>query len=582
MRVRLSLLAIPLSVSYGLFAQVQSSYFGSDITGQLTKTATVSAKQQVAGGFQALGTGQGGPETKPNLRRLSHPPFSQRGSQSTIPIPAPPMQSLPVSTTTTSVSFLGLTHMDQRLADNGNQFSVEPSNQSIASGNGYVLEGVNNAIEVYTTAGDRLLPGVLTSNRLFGVPAAIDRNTLINGVFPTDMRVFYDHGIDRWFVLQRAQDNDVFGNNLNSSHLYIAVSQTNDPTGTYNVYTMVTTNTGHPGCPCLTDYPQIGADQYGFYVSTNEYDTFFSQFVDVRILAISKASLALGVAVPTLYDFTIPRVSGYEFTVHPASTPPGASYFLASGGVEFFLSTQSSFSSDSGVGLWALTNTASLGTAHPNLTLLQTVVPALPYSFPDVAVQRPGALPYGSSLSPPGLLAFLDGGDSRVQSLVYSGGRLFVTLGTQVVDENGRFLVGGAYVIFLPTFRNGILAAPVQKSGYLMVKGNHLLRPAIAVDPRGRGAIVFTLAGLDYYPSAALVPIDTVSIGPAVQISSAGFAPEDGFSGYPDGVARWGDYSSAVATADGSIWMVTEYIPNAPRTPLADWGTRVIQYKPSP
>ena len=38
-------------------------------------------------------------------------------------------------------------------------------------------------------------------------------------------------------------------------------------------------------------------------------------------------------------------------------------------------------------------------------------------------------------------------------------------------------------------------------------------------------------------------------------------------------VARWGDYTAAVADADGSIWIATEYIPNAPRTLLANWGT---------
>ena len=38
--------------------------------------------------------------------------------------------------------------------------------------------------------------------------------------------------------------------------------------------------------------------------------------------------------------------------------------------------------------------------------------------------------------------------------------------------------------------------------------------------------------------------------------------------------------SAAVAASDGSIWMGTEYIPNAPRTPLANWGTYLINYVP--
>jgi hypothetical protein len=186
-------------------------------------------------------------------------------------------------------------------------------------------------------------------------------------------------------------------------------------------------------------------------------------------------------------------------------------------------------------------------------------------------------------LSPPGLLAFIDGGDSRILSATYSGGRLFVTLPTQVVDETGRSLVGAAYVIFSPTFRAGALAAPVLRQGYLAAKGNHLLRPAVAANPRGQGAIALTLVGSDYFPSAALVPLDLFATPAAIQAPALGTAPEDGFTGYPRfgvGVARWGDYSTAVAAADASIWMVTEYIPNAPRTDAANWGTYLARYVP--
>ena len=51
-------------------------------------------------------------------------------------------------------------------------------------------------------------------------------------------------------------------------------------------------------------------------------------FVDASILAISKASLAAGLAQPTAFEFLVP-FNTYEFAIHPATTPPGASYFLA-------------------------------------------------------------------------------------------------------------------------------------------------------------------------------------------------------------------------------------------------------------
>jgi hypothetical protein len=578
MKFGLTALAVGLFLSASLSAQTQFYYSAADATGRLKLTSVTNARQASVR-MLAHGPRQSTPEIKPHIVEPQRP-FKKLLPMRTA-LGSSPVQSLAVSYTTTSSSFLGLTHYDQRNANQGNQFSVEPPSQEVAVNKGYVLEGVNNAIQVYTTSGTPLLPTALSTNQLFGVPAAIDRNTGVNGVYPTDMRVFYDSSIDRWFVLQRAQDNDPSGNPLNSSHLYLAVSQTGDPTATYNVYVMDTTNPLRIGCPCFSDFPQIGADQYGIYISSDEYDTVFGQPADSSILAISKPALGSGASAPVMQEFVIPRSTGYEQTIRPAITPPGASYFVASGGVEFFVSTNYSSYIDSNFAIWALTNSASL-TTTPNLTLIQTIVPAMSYTFPNPATQRPGPLPYGLSLVPPGQLAYIDGGfNSRVLSLVYSGGRLYVTFATQALDQNGRAVVAGGYAILSPTFRGGRLAAPVLRRGYLVVNNNNVLRPAISVTAQGRGAIVFTVVGPDYYPSAAFVPIDTFSTGATAQIAGPGVLPEDGFTGYDGGgVARWGDYSSAVTASDGSIWMATEYIPNAPRTEFANWGTRVIRYVP--
>jgi len=598
-----------------LFGQTQFHYAGSNVTGQLLLSTTVNLVQQTqTAAIKQSGSSMqqmeklssqiaksGLPEVKPNLGPTLLPPLpvlsstpkpsasKLRTGESTInprtfrllaAQPAPAMHSLIVSPSS-SFGFLGLTHFDQRNANGGNQFSIEPPSQGLAVGNGFVMEGVNNAVQVYSLSGAPQLPKVLATNQVFGVAPAINRSTGVNGVYPTDIRVFYDQTISRWFVLQRAQANDAAGNLLPQSREYIAVSQTGDPTGTYNVYTIDTTNANaqHPGCPCISDYPQIGADQYGFYVSSAEYPVNSSYPIDSTILAISKAALASGASSPTAYEFVVPVATGFEFAIQPATTPPGASYFTASGGLEYFVSSIAM--GDSNLAVWAMNNTSSLATANPNPALTRITVPALAYTLSNNAVQRPGPLPYGSTLSPPQSVPVpLDSSDCRVESVVYSGGRLYATLGTQVVDENNRVLAGGAYVVFSPTFR-GALAAPILRQDYLLVKNNNLLRPAIGVNSLGRGAIVFTLVGPDYFPSAAFVPVDAFSTGTTVQITGPGVFPEDGFSGYSGrGYARWGDYSAAVVDSDGSIWMGTEYIPNAPRTQLANWGTFLIRYTP--
>jgi hypothetical protein len=118
------------------------------------------------------------------------------------------------------------------------------------------------------------------------------------------------------------------------------------------------------------------------------------------------------------------------------------------------------------------------------------------------------------------------------------------------------------------------------KQGYVSVNGESTIFPSIAVNQSGAGAISFTLVGPDYFPSSAYVLIrPTGNLAGDVTIVGAGAAPEDGFTGYPaetgipSNVARWGDYSAAVTDANGTVWLASEYIPNRPRTILANWGT---------
>ena len=51
--------------------------------------------------------------------------------------------------TESSLSFHGLNHRDQRLANGGNQFSLEPPDQALCVGNGYTVESVNSVLRVY-------------------------------------------------------------------------------------------------------------------------------------------------------------------------------------------------------------------------------------------------------------------------------------------------------------------------------------------------------------------------------------------------------------------------------------------------
>lgn len=587
---------IGLSSAWGLFAQTpQAHYTGTTVTGQLTlANYTVNLMQVSQNSLPPAGL-----NTADFVLGTPHKPYKR---------PTPPVQagisSLTVASTpglsvntATSFGFNGLTHAQQRLANGGENWSTEPATPAVATGNGFIVQGVDNAIQIYNTTGSPLLPYVVTSNQLFGLPPACippgcDSSSsygLFPGPYLTDMRVFFDPDIQRFIVLQWGQPQDNYGDNLAASTEWIAVTQTSDPTGVWNIYSMVTTDPGKSGCPCVPDYPQLGADQYALYVSSNEFDAATeSEFFNSNILVISKADLAAGAASPSMVKFAVPNSSGYAFAIQPATTPPGASYFQANGGLEYFVSSRNGSSSGNSLSIWAMSNTSSIGSganASPNILLTQTVVTTEAYIYPGNATQPSGPDPYGQSQYDP--IPTLSGEpDCRILSLIYAGGRLYATMETEVSDGNGKSVVGGGYFILSPTFRANILAAPVLRQGYLAVNSNHILRPAAAVTAQGKGAIVFTLVGPGYYPSAAWLPINTTTTGSVVQLASAGAAPEDGFTGYPGeynlfpSPARWGDNSSAVVAADGSIWGVTEYIPNLPRTSSANWGTYLMHVNP--
>jgi len=141
-----------------------------------------------------------------------------------------------------NVSFDGLNFRQQRLANNGNQFSVEPPDQGLCAGNGFVLESVNDVVNVFDAAGNQRL-GVTDLNSFYGYPAAIARgNPNRFGPSLTDPTCLFDRATQRWFqvvlTLDRINVDPATGLSLSQSlsgrnHLDIAVSNTASPLGTW-------------------------------------------------------------------------------------------------------------------------------------------------------------------------------------------------------------------------------------------------------------------------------------------------------------------------------------------------------------
>lgn len=482
------------------------------------------------------------------------------------------------------LGFAGLTALDNNKA---NGFDLEPPDQGLAVGSGFVFEAVNLVFAVYDTSGNPFTAPV-SANAFFKVAP--------NAAFLSDPRTYYDQDLQRWFVTVLEFDLDpATGNYTGRTHVYIAVSTSNLPTN-FKVFAIDTTDDGtlgtpaHPNCPCLPDQPLFGADKYGFYVSTNEFGLFQGGFNGTQIYALSKAFLAEG-GLPTVVHFSaLPLAEGIAYSVQPANS---LRYRTESnGGVEYFLSSlQFTGILDNRIAVWAMTNTRSLTDLHPAVKLRKNILTSEVYGQPPPAVQNPGPYPLGTSLGKP--LELISTNDDRMNQVVYEDGKLWAGVNT-IIGAGGTSPDGSpnvtragiAYFIVEPSVdKSGAVSGKISEQGYVAAPGSDsVMFPSIGVTPTGKAAMTFTLVGptptqlfpTAFYPSMAFTRI--FANGPGnIRLAAAGLNPDDGFTGYGSGsgpgVARWGDYSSAVADLDGSIWMAAEWIPDTPRTHYANWGT---------
>ena len=534
-------------------------------------------------------------------------------------------------------SFDGLNFFNQRFANNGNQFSVEPPDQALCAGNGFVLESVNDVLNIYGSDGSSLL-GVTDLNTFYGYPAAIDRkkNPLQFGPSITDPTCHFDAASQRWFHVVLTLDRAVVtSQNLNGkNHLDIAVSNTANPLGSWTIFHLPVQDDGTNGTPdhhcnarvsgvlvhgpCLGDYPHIGMDANGLYITTNEFDLFTpGRFHGAQIYGISKQGLISGGPAnvvqfdTTALAPTLPfGIQG--FTVFPALSP-GTDFRTDNGGTEFLLSSLAVFSNTGAFNelvFWQLTNTQSLDAATPAVNLTTGTVDTQTYAVPPSSAQKTGPFPLGQCLADTTISTpfgtgcwrffFVSGGpfinpetrppsnDSRMQQVSYANGKLWAALDTGAT-VNGKNQAGAAFFVLHP---NGTSASVITQ-GIIALANNNVTYPAVAVNSSGRGVIAFTVLGADHFPSAGYVALDAKVGAGDVHIAAEGAAPQDGFTGYFPEVnpvrPRWGDYGAA-AVDGNTIWFASEYIANScdlatyvatnftcgnTRGSIGNWATRI-------
>jgi hypothetical protein len=632
-----ALAALALLASAFAFAPVVAAAGGSGTTRQISSAGTTSpttgdfvpsvdgiASPEFAGQMD----GESGPDAYNGIVDRSLSTRVGKGASARAGLRAKSNPQL-------KASFEGLNFFQQRFANHGNQFSVEPPDQGLCVGNGYVVEAVNDVFNVYNAAGVSQLPanavgGAVDLNSFYGYPAAINRTTGVRGPSLTDPTCYYDAQTQRFYLVVLTLETRPNGSLTLVNHLDIAVSNTSNPTGTWTIYKVDVTGDGSSNpsaanaCPCLGDYPHIGADAYGFYITTNAYPWNGNGFNGAQLYAFSKRALASGAAsVGVTHIDTFGAVAASSdagstqpgFTAWPAQSPGTSSYDLNAGGTEYLLSSNAADEAThpvAGLGgsgtssqliVWGLKNTSSLDTI-PALSLSNKILSVSPYAVPPKSNQpgsgtAPGVdVPQGhcindtTTVTVNGIgcwrLLFTaepahnevvskpDSNDTRMQQVTYANGKIWGALDTAVsfdsIPANNK--AGIAWYIVKPDVSTGSLAAKVALQGTYGVAGANITYPAIGVTASGRGVIAMTLMGATDNPSAVYASIDALAGVGDIHTAAAGAAPDDGFTSYKSQVGnpprtRWGDYGAA-AVDGNSIWIASEYIAHA--CSYTDWG----------
>jgi hypothetical protein len=446
-------------------------------------------------------------------------------------------------------NFNGVSSLDSAVTNFGAEF--EPPDQGLCVGNGFVVEPVNSAFTIYRHDGS-VVAGPFNVNVLFNEDLL---------AFTSDPRCYFDISTHTWFAIILFID---FNPDHPNAHTDLAVNTSGDPTSTWTVYHIDNTDNGtngtpsNPGCPCFGDQPLLGIDPFNIYISTNEFSIFGPEFNGAQIYAISKLDLlALSPAVHFVHFGNLSIGGSIATSVQPAITNgfANAEYFLNS------LDPNGTF--DNRLGVWAITDQDAVrrGDVPP---LSSVVITSETYGVPPNAIQK-------------GASSLLTSDDDRMQQVQFINGELWGALDTVLtIPDDTAPRAGAAWFKVRPHLLDGVIgSADLENQGYVASLGNYLLYPAIEVNRLGTAAMVMTLSGPNFFPSAAytvLRPGDT-SFG-AIHIAADGTGP------YDPTATRWGDYSAAATDVFGTFWMATEYIPpvsSQTTDRLTNWGTRVFK-----
>lgn len=490
------------------------------------------------------------------------------------------------TTPRTSSSFMG----QQGSATTCSYFAAgcNPPDMALAAGPTFVLQGVNSQWQVTDTAGN-VLPGwPVSAQNFFGVPNVTNPDGTAcdtahgSQPFLSDPRGLYD-AMDHRYWAAMLQVENAFGVGLGcpfKSVYYVAVSQTSNPNGKWNVYEFDMTM----GQLFAADYTQLGINGQGVYFSGNMFGVgpnggFYAEVVEANKSRMEKGQdkftadaffnlQGTGPGAPASFPFLAD-------TVQPTLNIDGSA-----GNTEIFADTIDGpdlltgnlcgFTGNndpcSGLAVWKMTNPTAHDNGGPAPTFSGTYVPTRPF-----LVSAPADEPTCNQCIDV-LDLRLTGTPVVRDGTLYAAWETSVNNATQAVPgiEWGQFSLdelGGS---------DGSHTAYYNFSGDAAAAFGTLMP-----DSEGNLVMLFEHMGSTVNPETRYIvkPADANNFKGAGALLKAGessYRPTLCGGAIP--VCRWGDYEAASFDGAGHVWFAGEYANTflGTTTPPAfgrNWGT---------
>ena len=396
-----------------------------------------------------------------------------------------------------------------------------PPDPALAVCPNHVIAVVNVAFEIYNKSGASLV-GPTT----FASFMAADPNC--TGVF--DPNAIYDEEAGRY----------ILGIDADGTHYCIAVSQTGDPTGNWNLYSFPTA-TGNE----FFDYPHAGVGRDAIYMGAN---IFTSSFLESRVYAYDKWAMYSGQAaagvvkdLPTTEDTPQPlHLHGWAQGTWPTSGP------------HYFFTETDYNGSDYSVWSWAnpFTNTSPTKVGNTlNLNAYTGVTAGLPVNVPQSG---------GSTVQ---------GNDYRPQDFEYRDGYAW-SVSTIACNP------GGGTVNCLRWVKVNPATATIADAGVYSSAGQHRFFGDLAVNACGDMALGYTKSSTSMWPGIWYTGRKAADAAGTLQAEAELKAGEIAYTAFDTVPRRWGDYTEmTIDPAGTTFWYLGEYSRSAGTSTSGRWGT---------